>query len=240
MRDGAVEPLAEYRRVNVEGTLVLAKQAAESGVKRFVFVSSIKVNGEKTLLGHPYTSEGAPAPEDAYGVSKAEAETQLHELAIATGMEFVIIRPVLVYGPGVKGNFQSLVNWVTRGRPLPLGGATANRRSFVALGNLVDLILLCLTHPAAANQIFLVSDGEDLSTAELLRRMGRAVDHPAFLLPVPVWLLRLAALALGKEAVAQRLLGSLQVDISKTRTLLGWTPPLTVDEGLRALSETNR
>lgn len=237
MRDEALDPLAEYRRVNVAGTLRLAQQAAAAGVKRFIFISSIKVNGEGTQPGHHYRADDSPNPEDAYGISKAEAEAGLRTIAQETGMELVIIRPVLVYGPEVKGNFQSMVRAVARGIPLPLGGVTGNRRSLVALDNLVDLICTCVNHPRAAGQIFLVSDGEDLSTADLLRRIAMAGGAPARLLPVPPVLLRWGARLLGKEAVAQRLLGSLQVDITKTRELLGWQPLLTVNEGLKKLAE---
>ena len=232
MHDTAADPLTAFRVVNVEGTLSLARQAAAAGVKRFVFISSVKVNGEATLPGQPFTADDVPAPLDAYGVSKMEAEQGLRELSAQTGMEVVIIRPPLVYGPGVKANFAAMMRWLRRGVPLPLG-AIHNQRSLVALDNLVDLIVTCLTHPAAANQTFLVSDGEDVSTTELLRRMGRAMGHPAHLIPVPASLLKLAATMLGKQDVAQRLCGSLQVDIEKTRRLLGWTPPLSLDEGLR-------
>ncbi len=237
MDDAAADPLEEYRRVNVTGTLALARQAADAGVKRFVFLSSIKVNGESTAPGVPFTADDAPAPEDAYGLSKAEAEAGLREIASQTGMEVVIIRPVLVYGPGVKGNFRSLLGVVKRGVPLPLAAAQRNRRSLVALGNLVDLIVVCLSHPAAANQVFLVSDGEDLSTAELLSRMGRAQGRKARLVWVPVALMRLGLSMLGKGAAADRLFGSLQVDIGKTTTLLGWAPPLSVDQGLKLAVE---
>jgi len=233
LNETEVDPLAIFRLVNVEGALNLARQAAQAGVRRFVFVSSIKVNGEAPLLGHPFKADDAPAPEDAYGISKAEAEAGLLQIAKETGMEVVIIRPPLVYGRGAKGNFASLLAWVRRGLPLPLGAVTQNRRSLVALDNLVDLILTCVQHPKAANQTFLVSDGEDLSTTELLQRMGKAMNRPARLLPVPVSLLVFAARLLGKKAVAQRLLGSLQVDISKTCELLDWKPPVSVDEGLR-------
>ncbi|APW47766.1 UDP-glucose 4-epimerase family protein [Rhodoferax antarcticus] len=232
MTDTAADPLEEFRRVNVQGTLNLARQAAAAGVRRFVFVSSVKVNGEATQLGSLFKADDAPAPLDAYGVSKMEAEQGLRELAAQTGMEVVIIRPPLVYGPGVKANFAAMMRWLQRGVPLPLG-SIHNQRSLVALDNLVDLIVLCLTHPAAANQTFLVSDGEDVSTSELLRRMGQALDRPARLLPVPQSWLRYAAAMVGKPDVAQRLCGSLQVDITKTRQLLGWTPPLSLDEGLK-------
>lgn len=237
MNDQAADPLAEFRAVNVDGTLGLARQAAESGAKRFVFISSIKVNGEGTALAKPYTAEDKPAPLDPYGVSKWEAEEGLRALAKETGLEVVIIRPVLVYGPGVKANFRSMMSWLRKGVPLPLG-AIQNKRSLVALDNLVDLITTCIDHPTAANQTFLVSDGEDLSTSELLRRMGKALDIPARLIPVPASLLQMGAALIGKGAVAQRLCGSLQVDITKTRDLLGWSPVVSVDQALRKTAET--
>lgn len=236
MHEKSSDPLAEFRKVNVIGTLHLARQAASAGVRRFIFISSIKVNGEGTEIGKPYLADCDPAPLDPYGVSKMEAEQVLRALASETGMELVIIRPVLVYGPGVKANFRSMMNWLSRGVPLPLG-AILNKRSLVALDNLVDLILTCLNHPAAANQTFLVSDGEDLSTSELLQRMGTALGKPARLLPVPPMLLEAGASLLGKRAVAQRLCGSLQVDISKTREVLGWQPAVSVDEALRRTAE---
>lgn len=232
MKDELPDPLAEYRKVNVEGTLNLARQAAKAGLSRFIYISSIKVNGEQTSLGKPFTAEDVPAPEDPYGVSKLEAETGLHEIASETGMEVVIIRPPLVYGPGVKGNFASMIKLVEKGLPLPLG-AIHNKRSLVALDNLVDLIITCIDHPAAANQVFLAGDGQDVSTTELLRGVGRAMGKPARLIPVPAGMLTFGAGLLGKKAVAQRLLGSLQVDISKARNLLGWEPPLSVEDGLR-------
>jgi nucleoside-diphosphate-sugar epimerase len=236
MADAAVNPLAEFRRVNVQGTLNLARHAATAGVRRFVFVSSIKVNGEATQLGIPFAADDAPAPLDAYGVSKMEAEEGLREIASQTGMEVVIIRPPLVYGPAVKANFAAMMRWLKRGVPLPLG-AIHNQRSLVALDNLVDLIVTCLTNPAAANQTFLVSDGEDVSTTELLRRMGQAMGKPARLIPVPAGWLKLATALVGKKDVAQRLCGSLQVDIEKTQRLLGWKPPLTLDQGLKKAAE---
>ena len=236
MADTAADPLEEFRRVNVQGTLNLARQAAVAGVRRFVFISSIKVNGESTQPGHPFTADDAPAPLDAYGISKREAEQGLRELSAQTGMEVVIIRPPLVYGLGVKANFAAMMRWLQRGVPLPLG-AIHNQRSLVALDNLVDLIVTCITHPAAANQTFLVSDGEDVSTTELLRRMGQAMNRPARLIPVPASWLKLAAAMVGKQDVAQRLCGSLQVDIQKTRQLLGWNPPLTLDQGLKKAAE---
>ena len=231
MHDESSDPLAEFRQVNVEGTLNLARQAATAGVRRFIFISSIKVNGEGTAPSLPYQADDDPAPLDPYGISKMEAEQGLRALAAETGMEVVIIRPVLVYGPGVKANFLSMMRWLHKGVPLPFG-AIHNRRSLVALDNLVDLIVTCIDHPAAANQTFLVSDGEDLSTTELLRRMGAALGKPARLLPVPSRVLEVGAAVLGKQALSQRLCGSLQVDISKNRELLNWTPPFSVDEAL--------
>ncbi|RJG09220.1 SDR family oxidoreductase [Pseudomonas cavernicola] len=232
MDDKSADPLAEFRKVNVEGTLNLARQAAQAGVRRFIFISSIKVNGESTPLNVPYIADAQPAPADPYGISKTEAEQGLRALAAETGMEVVIIRPTLVYGPGVKANFLSMMRWLHKGVPLPFG-AIHNRRSLVALDNFVDLIVTCIDHPAAANQTFLVSDGEDLSTSELLRRMGAALGKPARLLPVPSWVLEAGAAMLGKKALSQRLCGSLQVDISKTRELLGWAPPVSIDAALR-------
>lgn len=233
VRNEDSDPLAGFREVNVAGTLALARQAAAAGVRRFVFVSSIKVNGESTSPGHPFRVEDSPAPEDAYGISKWEAEQGLTVLSAETGMEVVIIRPPLVYGPGVKGNFATLLQWVNKGAPLPFGAVTENRRSLVALDNLIDLMVTCTDHPAAAGQVFLVSDGEDVSTAELLRRVGVAIGKPVRLLPVPLWMLKSGVALLGRREQAQRLLGSLQVDISRTRERLGWTPPVSLDEGLR-------
>jgi len=232
MRDTTTDPLAEFRRVNVDGTLNLARQAAQGGVKRFVFVSSIGVNGAVTS-DVPFTADDRPAPHSPYAQSKFEAEQGLHRLAEETGLDVVIIRPPLVYGPGAPGNFGALVRAVRRGWPLPLGTVTGNRRSLVAIDNLVDLILTCLVHPAATNQTFLVSDGEDLSTADLLQHLGAAMGRPARLLPVPMRVLALGAKLLGKPEIFQSLCSSLQVDMSKTRDLLGWQPPIGVDEGLK-------
>ena len=233
MDDKSADPLAEFRRVNVDGTLRLAQQAVDAGVRRFVFISSIKVNGEGTLPGKPYTADDTPQPADPYGVSKHEAEQGLLALAQKSGLEVVIIRPVLVYGPGVKANFLSMMHWLDKGIPLPLGAIKNNRRSMVALDNLVDLITVCMHHPAAVNQVFLVSDGEDLSTTALLQRTAKALQRPARLLPVPAALLTAAAGLMGKSNVAQRLCGSLQVDIAKTRELLQWRPPASVDASLK-------
>ncbi|RRU75201.1 SDR family oxidoreductase [Stutzerimonas xanthomarina] len=232
MNDEVVDPLAEYRRVNVAGTLNMARQAVAAGVKRFIFVSSIKVNGESTVLGRPFRASDVPAPEDPYGLSKLEAEQGLMQLAAETEMEVVIIRPPLVYGPGVKGNLGSMIKLVEKGLPLPLG-AIHNKRTLVGIDNLVDLIICCIDHPRAANQVFLVGDDEDVSTSELLRGLCKAMARPDRLIPIPAGFLQFGATLLGKKAVAQRLLGSLQVDISKTCELLDWKPPYTVEEGLR-------
>lgn len=236
MQDDATDPLQAYREVNVNGTLNLARQAALAGVGRFVFVSSIKVNGEATQPGQPFTADDVPVPLDPYGVSKLEAEQGLREIEAQTGMEVVIVRSPLVYGPGVKANFASMMRWVARGIPLPLG-AIHNARSMVSLVNLIDLLVTCLKHPAAAGQTFLVSDDHDVSTTELLRCTAKAMSKKVLLLPVPALVLELGAAMLGKRAVAQRLCGSLQVDITKTRRLLGWNPPLTLDQGLKKAVE---
>lgn len=232
MNDSATDILSAFRAVNVDGTLCLARQAAEAGVKRFVFISSVKVNGEATQPGQAFRETDPADPQDPYGISKHEAEQELRDLACSTGMEVVIIRPPLVYGPEVKANFAALVLAVQNRRLLPLG-AVHNQRSLVALDNLVDLILLCTRHPLAANQTFLASDGNDLSTTELVRGMARAAKVPPRLVSVPAWAMRGAATLMGKRAAVNRLFGNLQVDSSKARELLGWIPPISVDEGLR-------
>jgi len=226
----SADPLPEYRRTNVEGTLTLARQAAKAGVERLVYISSIGVNGN--VSRRPFRESDVPNPVEPYAVSKYEAEQGLSALAEASDMEVVIIRPPLVYGAGAPGNFGTLMKWMQRGVPLPFG-AINNRRTLVGLDNLVDLIVTCLHHPAAPNQVFLAGDDEDLSTTDLLRRIGRALGKPARLIPVPARLLEIAAIAGGRRALARRLLGSLQVDIGKARAKLGWKPPLSVDEALR-------
>lgn len=233
MNDSSPDALAEFRRMNVQGTLNLASQAAAAGVSRFVFLSSIKVNGESTSLKSPFTSDDVPAPEDPYGISKHEAEQVLRQIATETGMEIVILRPPLVYGPGVKGNFLHLMQAIDKRWPLPLG-AIQNRRSLIYLGNLVDVIRLCLTHPKAAGKAFLVSDGDDVSTPELVRRIAASLGCRPFLLSVPVLWMRWAVRVLGKQATVDRLLGSLCVDISPLREELSWTPPYTMQSGLEA------
>lgn len=268
MHDTAIAPLTEFRRTNTAATLNLAQQAATAGVRRLIYLSSIKVNGEATTLGQPFTAEETPpnlplsgegqetaslhsspdkgrpgrvsskgATLDPYAQSKQEAEQGLREIAEKTGLEIVIIRPPLVYGAGVKGNFLQMMNWLHKGIPLPLGNIH-NQRSLVALPNLIDLITTCIDHPAAANQTFLVSDGEDLSTTELLQRLSHALGKPARLLPIPQSWLETTLTLLGKRSIAQRLCGNLQVDISKTRDLLSWTPPISVDEALHQTAQT--
>lgn len=236
MRDTAVDPLAEFRKVNVDLTLELARGAVAAGAKRFIFLSTVKVNGESTGPGLAFKGGDTPQPMDPYAVSKLEAERELCSLADQTGLEVVIIRVPLVYGPGVRANFRSMMRWLSVGLPLPLGGLD-NKRSLVALGNLVDLIDTCIDHPAAANQTLMVCDGEDLSISELLRRLVAALGRPARLLAIPNGWLAMVARLLGREDVHARLCGSLQVDMSKTQELLGWTPPVRVDD---ALAETAR
>lgn len=223
--------LEVFREINVRGTLRLAEQAAAAGVRRFIFISSIGVNGN--CSERPFTEEDAPAPIEPYAISKFEAEVGLRELAAKSGLDLVVIRPPLVYGPGAPGNFGRLVRAVRSGTPLPLGAVRHNRRTLVALDNLVDLIITCMHHPAAANQTILAGDGEDLSTTDLLRRLATALGVAPRLIPVPVSLLEAVAGLLGMRGMVQRLCGNLQVDISRARRLLGWTPPVTVDEGLR-------
>ncbi len=225
------DALHEFREVNTDLTLALARSAAAAGVKRFVFVSSIGVNG-LTSGQEPFTPEGAANPQTPYAISKYEAEQGLQEISQETGLEVVVVRPPLVYGASAPGNFGTLVAMLRRGWSLPLGAVTMNRRSYVALPNLVDLLLTVCDHPAAANQVFLVSDGEDLSTADLLRRLAAAMGRPARLWPVPPALLTLGAIMLGRRDLAQRLLADLCVDITKTRRLLGWSPLVSVEEGL--------
>jgi nucleoside-diphosphate-sugar epimerase len=232
MNDQALNPLEEFRKVNVDGTLALAAQAAKAGVKRFIFISSVKVNGEFTETGKPFTEKDVANPQDAYAVSKHEAEQGLLLIAQQTGMEIVIIRPPLIYGAGVKANFASMLRTVKRGMPLPLG-AIHNKRSFVYVGNLVSLIECCIDHPAAKNQVFLVSDGHDLSTTELLQECATALNVRLRLVPVPQNLIERFAAFFGKQSVAQRLCGNLQVDISKAHALLGWKPPTPVAGGMK-------
>lgn len=231
MKDKVSDPLVAYRAVNVSGTMNLARQAAESGIKRFVFVSSVKVNGE-TTKDRAFTSYDAPAPVDPYGQSKLEAEIALQELSRHTGMELVIVRPPLVYGPGVRANFLKLMQLIKLGLPLPFGNIN-NRRSMVALDNLVDLLILCTHHPKAAGQVFMASDDNDLSITSLIMLIARSMQRHLILLPIPARLIETCARVLGKTAFADRLLGSLQVDILHTKETLGWQPVVTTDEAIQ-------
>lgn len=231
MNEHVTDPLTEFRKINTVATLNLATQAAAAGVKRFVFLSSIKVNGEATSNAQKFTPDNVRAPDDPYALSKYEAEQGLLALAMKTGMEVVIIRPPLVYGPGVKANFVSMMKWVKKGIPLPFG-AVRNQRSLVALDNLVDFIVHCIEHPKAANEVFLISDGEDISTTELLQKVADAFGIKSFLIPIPVSLMSIVARLIGKAGMAERLFGSLQIDDSKARKLLNWQPITTMDKQL--------
>ncbi|QTL36068.1 UDP-glucose 4-epimerase family protein [Pseudoalteromonas viridis] len=233
MDDTFVNPLEEFRAVNTNGTLNLAKQAVKAGVKRFIFLSSVKVNGESTSASKPFCYSDKPKPEDPYGISKAEAEMELMALGKKTGMEIVIIRPPLVYGEGVKANFESLMKLVGKGLPLPFRSISKNKRSLVSVYNLVDLIKVCIGHPSAANQTFLVSDDNDLSTAEMVALMAKVQGKANLSLPIPVCCFNLAGKVFGKQSVVDRLVGSLQVDIEHTKKTLNWQPPYSVEDGFK-------
>jgi nucleoside-diphosphate-sugar epimerase len=237
MDEDSSEPLEEFREVNTYGTLNLAQQAADAGVKRFIFISTIKVNGESTELDYPFKPDNKFIPTDPYGLSKYEAEIGLHKIAKETGMEIVIIRSPLVYGPGVKANFASMMKWVNKGLPLPLGGIKRNKRSLVSVENLVDLIITCIDHPNAANETFLVSDDEDVSTGGLLKNMAVALNVPSRLLPISASWFYFIAKLIRKPAISQRLCGSLQVDISKTQELLNWKPPYSSSECMKKTAD---
>jgi len=224
-----------YDEVNRAATLKLAQDAVTAGVRRFIFVSSIKVNGDWTSPGHPFRADDPPRPSDAYARSKAAAEQQLLALMTETGLEVVIVRPPLIYGPGVKANVAKLLDTLVRGVPLPLGGVRHNRRSLLAVENLLDLLTLCIEAPQAAGATLLVSDDEDVSTAELLELLAEGLGKKARLIPIPAGWLEQVARLLGRAEVAQRLCGSLQVDIQPTKTLLGWQPPVTARSALQAL-----
>ena len=230
MDDPAADPLTEFRRVNTEGTAKLARDAAEAGGKRLVFISSIKLNGEETET--PYIEESSTHPKDPYGISKWEAEKALRKIEAETGLEVVIVRPTLVYGPGVKANFLNMMKIISKSIPLPLA-SIQNKRSLIYVENLVDALAVCATHPAAAGQTYLVSDGEDVSTSELISRTAAALGVRARLLPFPVFVMRLFGKLTGRSATVNRLTGSLAVDSSKIRRELGWKPPFTMEEGLQ-------
>ena len=237
MDDKSTDPLTEFRKVNVEGTLSLARQAAAAGVKRFIFISSIKVNGEGTKLDHPYTADSHPNPIDPYGISKYEAEQGLLKLAETTPLEVVIIRPTLVYGENVKGNFHSLMKWTYKGIPLPIGGIKQNLRSLVSLENLVDFIITCIEHKNAKNEVFLISDDNDISTAGLLKEISKGLGVKNKAINIPPTLINKAAAALGKSGVAERLSGSLQVDITKAKNLLDWQPKYSTSESIQKAAQ---
>ena len=234
MQDTDADPLADFLRANVNATLSLARHAARRGVERFVYISSTKVNGERTEPGHPFRSDDVPAPQDAYGVSKLEAEIALRALSEETGLAITIICPPLVYGPSAKGNLALLARLIKSGLPIPLGGITENRRSLVSVGNLVDLIVRCTTHSGAINQTFLAGHGDDLSTAALMQLMAQAMGRKARLVSVPPSGIRLLTRYAGRPGIAERLCGSLQVDIAATQQRLDWTPPWSVRAGLAA------
>jgi len=236
MNDKCEDPLSEFMEVNCFGTLNFARQAVKAGVKRFIFLSSIKVNGEKTERGFPFRFDDNPAAQDAYGVSKAKAEEGLLEIARTSNLEIVIIRPPLVYGSGVKANFQSLMKLSQLNLPLPLGGL-CNRRSFVAIENLVDLIIICIDHPNAANKVFLISDNSDISTTELLSLMADAFGRKAIFLNISPRILKFVARCLGKESIIERLCNDLQIDIKHTQDTLGWTPPMSMTDSIRRCAE---
>jgi len=234
MNDKAPGAHEAHIAANAEGTVNLARQAASAGVRRLVFISTIAVNGQETPPGRPFSAADTIAPAGSYAIAKAEAETRLQTLSAETGIELVIIRPPMVYGPDAPGNFSAMIRWVKSGVPLPLGRVN-NRRSMVSIDNLVDLIVTSATHPAAPGHIFLAADGEDLSTTEWLKAVGKAVGRKPRLLPIPVALLRFGASSLGMGETARRLLGSLQIDIAPTRQVLCWTPPLTIQQSLARL-----
>jgi nucleoside-diphosphate-sugar epimerase len=232
VNDTAIDSLSEFRKINVDATLNLARQAARLGVKRFIFLSSVKVNGEFTEKDVLFQANEQANPQDSYGVSKLEAESALMQLSKKTGMEVVIIRPPLVYGPGVKANFLSMMNWLNKSVPLPFGNIT-NKRSLVFIDNLVDLLVKVIDHPKAAGQVFLVSDDEDVSTTKLLQSLSIALGKKALLIKVPMCFLNITLRLVGKSGLSQRLLSSLQLDITKTKKLLDWTPTVSFEDGIK-------
>ena len=239
MRESATDPLAEFLKVNLHGTSNLARQAACFGVRRLVYVSSIKVNGEQTSATQSFTELDEPSPQDFYSISKWQAEQALWRIAQETGLEIVVVRPSLVYGPGVKGNFAQMLAVIAKHIPLPFA-SVHNRRSLIYLGNLVDALIACSTHPVAAGQTYLVCDGEDVSTPDLLRQLGDAMRCPAHILPFPPSWLRMLGKIFDKSDQVERLLGSLQVDSDKIRRDLNWVPPYTLQQGLQATAELHR
>ena len=239
VKDKAADPLAEFLKVNLHGTENLARQAVRAGVKRLVYASTVKVNGERTSDAGSFSESDPPDPHDPYGMSKWQAEQALQRVADETGLEVGVVRPPLVYGPGVKGNFHSLLDVLDKGVPLPLAGAR-NLRSLVYVGNLADALIVCATHPAAAGQIYLVSDGEDVSTAQLVARISAALGRKNRSYYAPPVLLRAAAMVLGRTEQVDRLFGSLRVNDEKIRRELGWVPPWSMARGLRATVDSYR
>jgi nucleoside-diphosphate-sugar epimerase len=239
MRDTSNDPLNEFMKVNTAGTEHLARSAAANGVKRLVYVSSIKVNGEETVGDRRYTEQDAPRPQDPYGISKWEAEQALHQVAQETGLEIVIVRPPLVYGAGVKGNFIQMMGAVARGVPLPFA-SSLNKRDLLYVGNLVDALITCASHPASVGQTYLLCDGEPVSTAQLLRALAQALAVPSRLFPFPLGALKLAGKLSGRSDQFERLLGSLQIDSGKIRRELNWTPPFTMQQGLQTTADWYR
>ena len=233
MKDTATDPLTEFLKINTQGTANLARQAAAAGVKRLVYVSSIKVNGEQTTETQPFAESDTPNPQDAYAISKWRAEQILQRIAQETGLEVVIVRPPLVYGSGVKGNFIRLLAAVDKGIPLPLA-SVRNKRSLIYLGNLVDALFVCASHPAAAGKTYLVRDGEDASILDLVRQTATGLERPVRLFPLPVWLLRGLGRLLGKPESVERIVGSLRVNDDLIRKELGWKPVFTLQQGLQA------
>lgn len=240
VRDTAKDPLAEHRRINRDGAIATGEGAARAGVRRMVFISTIKVNGESNPPGQPFRAGSVPHPEDAYGISKLEGERALFDLGRRTGMEVTVIRPPLVHGPGARANLGALMKAIDRGIPLPLGSIRDNRRSLVGVDNLADMVVTAATHPRAPGELFLAADGVDVSTRELVVRLAAAMDRKARLVPVPTGAMRLAGKILGKSAAVGRLLGDLQVDIAKNLDVLGWTPRVGFDEGLRRCAAAYR
>lgn len=239
MKDTSKNPLHEFQKINVSGAVNLARQSAGAGIRRLVYVSSIKVNGEETSNGSIYSEEDTPTPQDPYGISKWEAEQALHRVASETGLEVVIVRPPLVYGAGVKGNFAQMLRVVARGIPLPFG-SVRNRRDLIYIGNFVDALIACAIHPAAAGQTYLVSDGAPVSTPDLLRMLADAMGVPSRVFPFPPALLKVSGKLIGKSAQVERLLGSLQVDSGNIRRELNWQPPYSMQQGLQATVDCYR
>ncbi|MDH5914599.1 SDR family oxidoreductase [Vibrio splendidus] len=237
INDNVKDPLDVYREVNTRATVNLARSAVKSGVKRFIYLSSIKVNGESTSVHNPFLSSDSHSPIDDYGISKSEAEFGLINAAKNTGLDYVIIRPPLIYGEGVKANFESLMNLVDKGIPLPFGCINNNLRSLVSIGNLIDLLDVCISHPKAANEIFLVSDDHDISTSDLVEKMSQALGKKVFQIPIPIFLYKLLGKISNRQGVIDRLINSLHVDINHTKNTLNWTAPQSLDVGFKEVAE---